>query len=265
MERIIKEMQKFNFTKMEAKTYIEVLKNPGYNGYELANILNVPRSTVYSNLNNLYIRGAVYQINGESKRYKAKNPKILFEEISSEYSISAKEVSKELESLSTETHIQEYINIEGYKNNVSKIKEMINQTEKELFINCGMIMSPFSEELEKAKERGVRIILFTLFEELYIETKGCEVYKGEDRVGKKEEKNIKIKVVSDIKRALIGSGRSDKFLGTYSENDYFISTISTYFHLDIYLNKLSKKFGRNLVTEDILVSSLHEKKYKRGL
>jgi predicted transcriptional regulator len=46
MSETIEQLMYFNFTGMEARTYISLLENPDANGYQLAKILNVSRATV---------------------------------------------------------------------------------------------------------------------------------------------------------------------------------------------------------------------------
>lgn len=260
METILSELQKLSFSKMEAKVYISLLQNPNINGYQIAKILKIPRSTVYSCLDKLYEIGAVYLIAGEKNIYQAKDPEDLFENMKQDYIKRTDMVKQSLEKIKVKTEKLQYFNITGYENVRSKVKEIINSSKKEIYLNLGMEIEEFREEIKKACDRGVRIIIFT-FSSVDFEGMAVELYRS-DRFPQIENKYRTIFLVSDMEKALIANGGDDgEFTGTYSENIFFVSGMASYIHLDIYIHKLEEKFGKDLITEDIKLNTLKEENF----
>lgn len=261
MDEIIEELQRFNFSKMEAKVYVTLVQNPDINGYQIAKILNIPRSTVYSCLDNLYEKGAVFLIAGEKNLYQANDPETFFENLKSSYTNSANSIKEELKKLTIKTENNQYFNIEGYDNLINKIKEMIKNSKNEIYLNLGMGIDDFREELNDACDRGVRVIVFT-FGSIDFGDMKIELYRSK----KLPELELSIKtifLVSDMEKALIANGNESlNFSGTYSENSFFASGISSYIHLDIYMYKLEQEFGRDLITEKIRLQTMKEENFR---
>lgn len=70
MDEIIILLEKLNFSKTEVAVYIDLLKNSSSNGYKIAKNLNISRLSVYSALDNLYNKGIVLLMSGDSQVYK---------------------------------------------------------------------------------------------------------------------------------------------------------------------------------------------------
>ena len=82
IENIIKHLEILNFSRIEAQVYVTLVKHSKLNGSQIAKILNLSRSSVYSALNSLYNKGIVFLLPGESNVYKAQDPDILLETLS---------------------------------------------------------------------------------------------------------------------------------------------------------------------------------------
>lgn len=78
-------LERLNFTKTEAAVYVDLVKNFKLNGYQIAKNLNMSRSSVYSALDNLYKKGVVFLLPGESQIYKAENPSALLGKMKNEF------------------------------------------------------------------------------------------------------------------------------------------------------------------------------------
>ncbi len=264
MEKIIEKMQEIGFSKMESMVYITLLKYPDQNGYQLSKILKLTKSTVYNCLENLYKKGAVYLISGESSSYKAKEPDILFDTLKDKYIKNTSEIKEELRKISTYTENTQYFNLAGYSKCMQQIKEIIAAAKKEICMNIGMDISTIKEDIKNAAERGVRVIIYS-FRKIELESENIEKYEN-IKFGRKEGNSVNIIVVSDLEKGVIASGdKNQEFAGTYSENRFFISTISTNIHFDIYLFKLENEYKKNLITEKIMLNSLSENKFKEIL
>ncbi len=60
VENIITHLEMLRFSKIEAQVYVTLVKHSKLNGSQIAKILNLSRSSVYSALHNLYNRGIVF-------------------------------------------------------------------------------------------------------------------------------------------------------------------------------------------------------------
>jgi len=64
-EKILENLEKVGFGRKEAEVFLELIKNPGTNGSQIAKTLGYPRTTVYQNLDILQKKGYInsYLIN----------------------------------------------------------------------------------------------------------------------------------------------------------------------------------------------------------
>ena len=258
MKDILKHLQNLGFSKIEARVYATLVKHSKLNGSQVAKILNVARSSVYSALNNLYTKGYISLLPGESNIYKAHDPDILLEQLKQDYIQSADALKNELVKIKAIEQEQEYYNIKGYQNFIIKIKELLLQAEHEVYMNTCFEPQIFAEELKEIAKRGVRIIVFSF---AAIDASGLPVEFFRKRVDKKSSKNhLRMMLVVDLKKALIaGSYRGGEVLGTFTENPLLVDIVSEHIHLDVYLLKLQKKYQDKDFFTDIQLNSLLEK------
>ena len=66
---LIENLTSFNLTRQEATIYVALLTHGQMTGYEVAKETGVARSNVYSSLQSLVEKGALYLIEGETKKY----------------------------------------------------------------------------------------------------------------------------------------------------------------------------------------------------
>ncbi len=126
VENIITHLEMLRFSKIEAQVYVTLVKHSKLNGSQIAKILNLSRSSVYSALHNLYNRGIVFLLPGESNVYKAQDPDILLETLKNEYIQAADELKDELSRFKFVEVEKEYWNIRGYQNFLLKTKSLKN-------------------------------------------------------------------------------------------------------------------------------------------
>lgn len=256
MEELIIELEKLSFSKTEAAVYLSLVKHGKMNGYKIAKILNMSRSSVYSALDNLYQKGAVYLLSGESNIYESSNPDILIDRLKKEYIKSAEMLKSKISQYGKTSPKKQYFNIEGYDNIVLKCKELLIAAEKEVYLNTDFDLQIFKEEIQFIHKKGVRIIVFS-FSKLNIENLPVEIYSNFSE--KTICKEIRMMLVIDFKKTLIASNSdSIEFIGTFTENMMLTSIISEHIHHDIYLLKLKRKYGKDLIESDIQIQSLME-------
>jgi len=265
MDDMYELLASFNFTKIEADLYIHLLQYPQLNGSQLAKIVSLPRSTVYNSLGNLQKRGAVILLPGIVNVYQAEEPGTLFGRVKDELARSADRIREELSKISIKKPSAGFANIEGYFNVLSKAKEFLSSSRREIYMHTNMRLSSFREELIESHDRGIRVIVFS-FQQINDENLPVELYYS-DKFSDSGYLYSKILLVVDQERALIARGYAETdYRGMYSADAILVDLVSEHIHHDIYLHKLEKKHGlRNIVGKDILVNSLQEKKIKKRL
>ena len=254
---LLQHLEALNFSKIQAQVYITLVKYSKLNGSQIAKMLNVSRSSVYSALNDLYNKGYVFLLPGESNEYAAQDPEVLLTQLAREYAQAADLVKEELARFKTDESPQEYYNIKGFQNFVLKTKELLSQAEKEVYMNTCFEPRMFAEELQTLAKRGVRVIVFT-FSDVDPAGLPIEFYRRtlrEDCGGG----HLRMMLVIDMKTALIaGSYRGGDVTGTFTENRLLVDIVSEHIHLDIYLLKLQKKFGESGFLDGVTIHSMQE-------
>ena len=275
-DKIINILGSLGFSKMESLVYCALVPEEKMGGYQIAKKLNAPRPSVYSALENLLKKECITSIPGSTAEYQAVPPDILIDEISKKYSdnaAKAKEMLKELKSpISTQ---ERFVNIEGKNKLISVVNKLISAAKKEIVFNCSMPLEYFKEALLLAAESKVRIVLFSWKN---LDTLGIplEFFCGFDGTDCCPEQRILL--VSDMAHCIVGSndravffphrphhkiqklpdGEND-FLGMTSDNRLIVNLVSEHIHFDIYLQKLRKKFNRDIISKDICIGTLMEK------
>lgn len=257
--KIIEELQKFGLTKIEAQVYYELLKNPDSNGSQISKKIDTPRTSVYMALEKLYSLGFIYLIPSlnERKNYMAADPDKLVMKLKSEYMRSAEFLENELLKIHIRSDNEQFINLRGEENILDKIKEILNNTEKEIYMNTNINLMLFETELENLLNKGGRVILFS-FEKHKLTDSRIEAYnKTENYIS---DPNKRLMLVSDMKEVIIGSSDvTHGFTGTYTKNPLLVNIAAEHIHNDIYLYKLETKFGKDF-WNDLKISTLNEEK-----
>lgn len=263
-EKLIEKLEKLNFNKIEAKVYIALIKYNELNGSQIAKKINASRSSVYLALDNLYKRGCVYLISGDTNMYKAEKPEVLIEKMKANFEEAANTIKDDLLQLDKADNGKNYYNLNGTQNFINKAKELLLYAKKEVYINTCIDLQIFKNELDILKNRGVRIIVFT-YSKMNVENLPIELYRHpiedyDEAECQKDE--IRLMIVIDLNYTLICSTNSEEaeMTGTFTENQFLANIIAEHIHHDIYLLKLKKREQRELIDKDILLDSLLENK-----
>ncbi|GAK58303.1 TrmB family sugar-specific transcriptional regulator [Candidatus Vecturithrix granuli] len=259
LENIITHLELLRFSRIEAQVYVTLVKHSKLNGSQIAKVLNLSRSSVYSALHSLYNRGIVFLLPGESNVYKAQDPDILLETLKNEYIQATNELKDELSRFKFVEVEKEYWNIRGYQNFLLKTKELLLQAELEVYMNTCFDLRIFAEELEKLAKRGVRVIVFTLAAEIDPEGLPVEFYRKFWPDTQCDHQRMML--VVDFKKALIaGSYHGSEVMGTFTENPLLVAIVSEHIHLDVYLLKLQEKYHDPEFFNGILLNSQLERR-----
>lgn len=271
---------RLGFSQTEAKVYCAMVSEEKMNGYQIAKLLGTSRSSVYAALKNLLDKGAIVSIPGQTSEYAVVDPGQLIDKITSKYKKSAETAKNLLEQLSLRRRASNYFcNIQGWQNLLDEIKSMVDSAEKEILMNSSIDLKPLVENLDKAKRRGVRIIVFSWLNlELY--NLDIELYCNDLSLLKSPQKRF-IMVADNNSCILCSNDRNEfipykeivkndgslcsmlssedkDFLGVRTDNRLLVNLMAEHIHFDIYLNKLRIKYGGEIITPDIHINSIME-------
>ncbi|NLG05139.1 MAG: TrmB family transcriptional regulator [Clostridia bacterium] len=160
---LVEQLMQFSLTRQEATIYIYLCENEKLTGYEAAKLTGISRSNVYSALAGLVEKGAAYLIDGTTSRYVA----VPVEEFCSNKVHRMLELKAELEECMPTVTVQTegYLTIEGTAHIEDKIRNMIAQSTKRLYISAQReIIQKFFEELKDATARGIKVVILTDYE-----------------------------------------------------------------------------------------------------
>lgn len=260
MDEIIEYLCKLYFTKLEAQIYVTLIKNPSLTGYQIAKNIHISRSSVYSVLDSMYKRGMILLLQGDPQVYQAENPETLINKLKEDFNKNAKIVEEKLKSIQTDSKDEQFFNMNGYDNIITKIRELLSLAKKEVYMNTDFDLNLFEKEFKILEERGVRVIVFS-FAALEHEGIKLELYTHNHPISK-VKKATRMMLVVDLSITLVADSYKERpeFIGTVTSNALMVKIISEHIHNDIYLLRLSNKERKDLVNGDIRIDSLLEQK-----
>lgn len=257
MEEILEKLVDLGLTKIEAMVYVTLLKNGKNSGYKIAKELNLYRSTVYQAIDSLYQKGYIYLIETQNKEYEAKDPNIFLKELQTKMENNIVSLKGELNSIRTPLKKDYFVNIVGIDNILSKVKSMIDNSQKEIYLNTDFDIRLIQDNLYEATRRGVRVIIFSFGKIHNIDESLVEMYIRDE--SKKEEINSqRIMITVDLEETLVASQSNSEVTAIFTNNSTFNLIVAEHIHSDIYISKL-KKVDSSYFKENIGINSLHEK------
>ncbi|MBR5596663.1 MAG: TrmB family transcriptional regulator [Lachnospiraceae bacterium] len=166
---VIEKLMQFNLSRPEAIVYMCLWEHGELTGYEASKLTGISRSNVYGALNVLADKGAAVIIESGTTLYSAVNPeeflanKIRHLEEDRQYIID--NMPKNI------VNVDSYTTIQGYRNIKDKIRYMITHCDMRLyFASNGDIIRQFEDELIKAKEKGLKIVIMSNRDFSYLST-----------------------------------------------------------------------------------------------
>lgn len=188
---LIENLIAFNLTRQEALIYIEFLSHGEMSGYEVAKETGISRSNVYSALQSLAEKGALYLIEGESTKYTPVPVKIFLKNTISELQKKAKLIEKEAPK--QRENKEGYITILGAKNIENKIRQMLeNAKERIYFMADKEVLSCFQKEIEDLLLSEKKVVILSDFDDFSM-LKGIIFHKTQT-----EENQIRLIVDSSF-------------------------------------------------------------------
>lgn len=245
MDKIIDNLCKLYFTKLEAKIYVTLIKEGELSGYQIAKKINISRSSVYAALEPMYEKGIILSKMESAQIYSAQNPVTLFGRLRREYLNNSKAVEDELKGFYDQNFEEKFSNLKGFETVISNAKEVLRGAEKEICMNTDLDIQIFKAEIIELRKKGVRVILFS-FADLNCSGMDVESYiNKDDRCS--DATPTRIMLVADCNLALVADTYKARgtWLGTLTNNTLFISIVTEHILHDIYNFKTIQKQGKD--------------------
>lgn len=164
MADVTENLQQLGFSEYEARAYVTLLRHSPANGYTLAKESGIPRANIYSVLQKLEERGAVFAIDTkDGTTYSPAPPDELIRRLSSRFEHildaarqSLTEVARPVE----QTYVQ---NIQGYSQLLDHARDLIQQARHQLLVAVWHPeIETLAEVIAEAQTRGVNITTLCL-------------------------------------------------------------------------------------------------------
>ncbi|PKM51794.1 MAG: TrmB family transcriptional regulator [Firmicutes bacterium HGW-Firmicutes-7] len=151
-------LKKIGFTQQEAIIYIHLCKNGEITGYEAAKLSGISRSNAYAALSSLVDKGYAYVIEGTSSKYIAVPKEELIKNAERDFQDNINIIRENL--AFTSANQEPYVTITGENHIVSKLKNIIEASEKRIYISCdNEILNQLADELNITIANKLKVVI----------------------------------------------------------------------------------------------------------
>lgn len=157
---LVENLISFNLTRQEALIYVALLTYGEMTGYEVAKQTGIARSNVYSALQSLLEKGALYLIEGETTKYEP----VTVKDFLSNTILDLQKKALLIEENAPKKIVQSegYITILGAKNIENKIRLMLKETQERIYVMASCeILRKFSDELLMLCNSGKKVVILS--------------------------------------------------------------------------------------------------------
>ena len=261
VESISTSLEGLGFSKLEVSIYLILLDSGAMSPYQIAKKVDISRSSIYNALEHMLNKGMVEVIPEDTVMYVAKEPEVLLNKLELDYKKNISTAKDGLKCYLETRYEEKSAIIKGYDNIISKVKYIIDNSEKEVFINTDIELDIFEDEFKNAIERNVRIIVFS-FVTSHSNISEVEIYSHE-RKRIPENTNSRIMIVADENLVMIAGVDNVRgnWSGTVSNNKLMKNVIREHIHNDIYMLKLRDIYGREMYEKIHINTSQEAKKF----
>lgn len=150
----------FNLTRQEATIYVEFLNHGEMSGYEVAKETGISRSNVYSALQSLAEKGALYLIEGETTKYTPVPINIFLKNTLTELQKKAQSIEETAPKMRENS--EGYITILGSKNIKNKICQMLKEAKERIYMMVDKeILLCFINEITALLNMGKKVVILS--------------------------------------------------------------------------------------------------------
>jgi len=241
MENVVEKLKSLGFNSYEAKTYIALLKKYPSTGYEVSQLADIPQSRAYDALKSLANEKIVIASNDKPQKYFPIAPKELTQRFKRKINSTIEYLEKRLPDVK-EDYNEPLHTISGYENILSKLKEIIKNSKKSVYIEIWKEdFKHVEKELRAAYDRDVDVKIVALGE---FTTNFGLVYQ---HAGAKEivhnSGSRLIYILSDIEECLFGK---IEYSATWSKNIDVVYLLLNFIVHDMYLLDVGQNFPEQL-------------------
>lgn len=259
--QIQENLEKLNFTKLEAQIYLALLGTEPLSAYQLAKKIDISRTSIYNALEHMLEKGMVQMVPENTALYTAQEPAVILGKMRFEMTKAMEESEKQLKEYRELK--RENINyvLKGFDTAIFKAKSILEHAQNEVYINADFDLDCLSEEFQKLKERQVRVVVFSFYD---IKTGADVEFYSHNRRQDKSHMPSRFMLVVDNEISLIadrGTGLSE-WTGTVSNNGLTVKILSEHIHNDIYLLKLRDTYGKEIYGDNLYLKTAFEQRQK---
>lgn len=151
---------RYNLTHQEAVLYLLLCAEGRLTGYEASKLSGISRSNTYTSLAALVEKGAAWMEEGAATRYTPVPVAEFCDNRLRQMRECREQLVRSVPGLRAET--EGYITIEGEKNILDKMRNMIGEARERIYIAVSeQILSRVMPELEDAIARGLKVVAIT--------------------------------------------------------------------------------------------------------
>lgn len=259
---MIENLERLNFSKLEAQIYLALLGSEPMSAYQLAKKIEMSRPAIYNSLEHMLDKGMVAVIPNSTLLYTAQSPEVILEKIKTEMTEGLAVARKELKRYKEVKHEEMTLHFRGYQTVIQKAKEILEAADREVYINLDFDITLLREPLERLSQKGIKVLIFSFYD---INTEGVKAeYYSHYRRMEKGHVSSRLMIVVDGKEALAANGSGEEtWKGMVSNNILFIDMLSEHIHNDIYLLKLKKKYGKEIYEDGLFLHTDFEEKRRK--
>ncbi|MFI3208989.1 MAG: helix-turn-helix domain-containing protein [Eubacteriales bacterium] len=161
MEKEILLLNKIGLSDAESKVYLTLLQRGSLTGYEASKLAGIPRSKVYNILENLTQKGFILFAETEnSNKYSALPIKQVVDKVQHETKGILSELDDRLGSFPITTNMDEIWHIKNKSNILTKCREMVLESKKELLLqiweeDISFLLDALQEQEENELKMGI--------------------------------------------------------------------------------------------------------------
>ncbi|MBD5554694.1 MAG: HTH domain-containing protein [Roseburia sp.] len=250
-------LEKLNFSKLEAQIYLALLGTEPLSAYQLAKRIDISRTSIYNALEHMLEKGMVEMVPNDTALYTAQEPEVILGKMRFEMMEAMEESEKQLKDYQKLRRENMNLVFKGFETAIFKAKAILKNAKKEVYINADFDLSCFREEFQVLKEKKVRVVVFSFYD-LGLE---CDVeFYSHYRKLNKEHMQSRFMLVVDNEISLIADRgtKPQEWSGTVSNNVLFIKILSEHIHNDIYLLKLRDRYGKEIYDSNLYLKTAFE-------
>ncbi len=262
---LFENLEKLNFSKLEAQIYTALLGSSPMSAYQLGKKIEIARPSIYNALEHMLEKGMVELIPEQTALYKAQEPQVILDRIQSDTLNALNEARIQLKEYEKEKLEDVHFVFKGFDTAIFKVKEMLMDAKQQVYINADFDLTYFEKELQMLRENSIQVIAFSFYN---IDVTDCklEFYSHYRKVTDTHVPS-RLMVVVDDNISLIADGnkKRESWKGVVSNDPLWVKILSEHIHNDIYLLKLRDKYGKEIYEDGLLLNTAFEKRQKEAL